>query len=149
MVRTTDLEKYLVEPIPLLEKVDKALEKIKEYNEILTKISEMEQSTINLFKATKDPKTHTAEGVISLYSNHEGLTKAIEETLPSLKNRYKITVDGIDLNIRKNSLKTLWDYRLNRTEQNIGHLYFIYKDDIAKYINEQKDVFERMQTRYK
>lgn len=149
MVRTTELEKYLVEPVPLLENVNSALEKIQEYGQILTTVSQMDQSTINLAKGIKDPKNHSAGGVVALYSTYEGLAKAIDEALPKLDNNYKITVDGIDFNIRKKSLKTLWNYRLGWAEQAIGHLYFIYSTEIASYIKQQEDVFNTMKNKYK
>lgn len=148
VTRTNELEKYLVEPVPLMENVNSALEKIQEYQQILTNVSQMDQSTINLAKGVKDPKNHSAGGVIALYSTYEGLAKAMDEALPNLNSIYKMTVDGIKFNIRKESLKRLWNYRLGWAEQAIGHLYFIYKNETANYINQQKDVFERIKSKY-
>jgi hypothetical protein len=115
--------------------------KIGEHLELIGSLTALENASIELPKAYKNPQTHSDEGTLALYKQTRTVEDAYHKTMELFsersgkKNKYTIEVNGIKETITPEFFDPI-KYRLNWSKDALKGLVHIYKDEIKKTIEE-------------
>jgi len=153
MPRQNNLEQYLTAPVPLTGELTELSERIAEIHKEIQSISQFGNLSLNAVKGAKNPESHNPVGVMGLYQLWKSLSVGLEEQREKIGDGYEIKLNRPDkydmsLVVRPENTIHVWAYRLNWLEHAIGCLAFIYREDIKKVIDDQRNLADEMIAKY-